>query len=76
METPYLKVLDLGCGKGGDLQKWLKAGTAEYIGIGERALFGFNLNWSHINTLLCSRSRRGLCRTSSFSLEGAATAQV
>lgn len=30
-----LKVLDLGCGKGGDLQKWSKAGTDEYIGLGE-----------------------------------------
>lgn len=29
-----LKVLDLGCGKGGDLQKWFKAGTDEYIGFG------------------------------------------
>ncbi|KAI5479278.1 mRNA (guanine-N7-)-methyltransferase [Pseudohyphozyma bogoriensis] len=30
---PKLKVLDLGCGKGGDLQKWARAGTDEYIGI-------------------------------------------
>ena len=29
-----IKVLDLGCGKGGDLQKWQKAGTDEYIGVG------------------------------------------
>lgn len=28
-----IKVLDLGCGKGGDLAKWSKAGTEEYIGI-------------------------------------------
>ena len=28
-----LKVLDLGCGKGGDLQKWQKAGLREYIGV-------------------------------------------
>lgn len=31
--SPKLKVLDLGCGKGGDLQKWAKAGTDEYIGL-------------------------------------------
>ncbi|GAA5969945.1 hypothetical protein JCM8115_001187 [Rhodotorula mucilaginosa] len=30
---PQIKVLDLGCGKGGDLQKWAKAGTDEYVGI-------------------------------------------
>ncbi|GAA5943027.1 mRNA (guanine-N7)-methyltransferase [Sporobolomyces koalae] len=30
---PRVKVLDLGCGKGGDLQKWSKAGTDEYVGI-------------------------------------------
>lgn len=28
------KVLDLGCGKGGDLQKWSKAQTSNYVGIG------------------------------------------
>lgn len=31
--APQIKVLDLGCGKGGDLQKWAKAGTDEYVGI-------------------------------------------
>lgn len=30
-----MKVLDLGCGKGGDLQKWMKAGTDEYVGVGQ-----------------------------------------
>ncbi|KTW26948.1 hypothetical protein T552_02437 [Pneumocystis carinii B80] len=29
----YLVVLDIGCGKGGDLLKWSKAGIAGYIGI-------------------------------------------
>lgn len=29
------KVLDLGCGKGGDLIKWVKARIREYIGVGE-----------------------------------------
>lgn len=38
--VPRVKVLDLGCGKGGDLQKWTKAGTDEYIGIGEYARAG------------------------------------
>ncbi|GAA5876138.1 hypothetical protein JCM8547_003376 [Rhodosporidiobolus lusitaniae] len=32
-DKPKIRVLDLGCGKGGDLQKWAKAGTAEYVGI-------------------------------------------
>lgn len=27
------KVLDMGCGKGGDLQKWSKARCAEYVGV-------------------------------------------
>lgn len=30
-----IKVLDIGCGKGGDLPKWAKANTDEYIGIGQ-----------------------------------------
>ncbi|BGO97491.1 mRNA cap guanine-N7 methyltransferase [Rhodotorula toruloides] len=30
---PKVKVLDLGCGKGGDLQKWAKAGTDELVGL-------------------------------------------
>lgn len=38
--TPKVKVLDLGCGKGGDLQKWARAGTDEFIGIGELPLRG------------------------------------
>lgn len=32
--APKIRVLDLGCGKGGDLQKWLKAGTSDYVGLG------------------------------------------
>lgn len=30
-----LKVLDLGCGKGGDLMKWEKANIKEYVGVGK-----------------------------------------
>lgn len=29
------KVLDMGCGKGGDLSKWNKAHIKEYMGVGE-----------------------------------------
>jgi hypothetical protein len=29
------KVLDLGCGKGGDLSKWQRAPVMEYVGVGE-----------------------------------------
>lgn len=29
------KVLDMGCGKGGDLNKWAKAHISEYVGLGE-----------------------------------------
>ncbi|GAA5900854.1 hypothetical protein JCM6882_007681 [Rhodosporidiobolus microsporus] len=32
-EKPPIRVLDLGCGKGGDLKKWQMAGTEEYVGI-------------------------------------------
>ncbi|KLO18784.1 guanine-N(7)-methyltransferase [Schizopora paradoxa] len=28
------RVLDMGCGKGGDLQKWQKAKVREYVGVG------------------------------------------
>lgn len=28
------KVLDIGCGKGGDLIKWMKAKIKEYVGVG------------------------------------------
>lgn len=28
------KVLDMGCGKGGDLTKWAKARVREFIGVG------------------------------------------
>lgn len=28
------KVMDMGCGKGGDLSKWAKAKIREYVGIG------------------------------------------
>lgn len=29
------RVLDMGCGKGGDLQKWQKAGITDYVAVGE-----------------------------------------
>lgn len=33
--APLGKILDLGCGKGGDLGKWSKARIKEYVGVGE-----------------------------------------
>lgn len=30
------KILDMGCGKGGDLNKWGKTRIREYVGIGKR----------------------------------------
>jgi mRNA (guanine-N7-)-methyltransferase len=33
-ESKRGKVLDLGCGKGGDLLKWSKAGVRDYVGLG------------------------------------------
>lgn len=29
------RVLDMGCGKGGDLQKWQKAGITDYVAVGK-----------------------------------------
>lgn len=35
------KVLDMGCGKGGDLAKWSKARVREYVGLGAFTLHSF-----------------------------------
>ena len=32
------RVLDMGCGKGGDLTKWAKANVAELVGLGTSPL--------------------------------------
>lgn len=32
-QKPF-RVLDMGCGKGGDLQKWQKAGITDYVAVG------------------------------------------
>jgi mRNA (guanine-N7-)-methyltransferase len=34
LRTTGGKVLDMGCGKGGDLQKWSRAPVKEYVGVG------------------------------------------
>lgn len=33
--SPNGRVLDMGCGKGGDIQKWDRANIGEYVGCGE-----------------------------------------
>jgi mRNA (guanine-N7-)-methyltransferase len=33
------KVLDLGCGKGGDISKWARAPVREYVGVGQSCPF-------------------------------------
>jgi mRNA (guanine-N7-)-methyltransferase len=33
--APSGRVLDIGCGKGGDLNKWSKHRIGEYVGLGE-----------------------------------------
>jgi mRNA (guanine-N7-)-methyltransferase len=35
------KVLDMGCGKGGDLQKWSRAPVKEYVGVGASVIVAF-----------------------------------
>lgn len=32
------RVLDMGCGKGGDLTKWSKAKVREYVGVGKSSM--------------------------------------
>jgi len=41
--APPIKVLELGCGKGGDLMKWQKAGLTEYVGVGESIILGWRV---------------------------------
>jgi hypothetical protein len=48
-DAPKVRVLDLGCGKGGDLPKWSKAGTAEYVGIGAFFLHFLPLCHQHMS---------------------------
>lgn len=47
------KVLDMGCGKGGDLSKWNKARIKEYMGVGKQTLIVY---------LLLKLIRRRYCR--------------
>jgi mRNA (guanine-N7-)-methyltransferase len=48
---PGAKVLDMGCGKGGDLNKWKQAKIQLYVGLGESAL-------PLAPPLVCSRTAR------------------
>lgn len=70
------KVLDMGCGKGGDLNKWQKAKVKEYIGVGACA----NLSFQHPLVLIpgassycCMIPFRRYCRsvhsTSTFTIQ-------
>lgn len=46
---PNGKVLDMGCGKGGDMTKWGKARVKEYYGVGAQPLTSLTAT----NSLLC-----------------------
>ena len=48
------KVLDMGCGKGGDLNKWQKAKVKEYFGLGE----SMSLPFFHSSSYLLHPPRR------------------
>lgn len=63
---PKVKVLDLGCGKGGDLQKWAKAGTDELVGLGPMCCCVETA--PRTDQLPSTRHRRGFCRASSLSV--------
>jgi mRNA (guanine-N7-)-methyltransferase len=46
---PNGRVLDMGCGKGGDIDKWNRAKIEEYVGIGKQKS---QSPWSQRNTSL------------------------
>lgn len=46
---PSGRVLDMGCGKGGDLNKWQKARVRDYVGVGAYRLF---LEWMNLVNMI------------------------
>jgi hypothetical protein len=58
------KVLDMGCGKGGDLNKWTKAHISEYIGLGELHYRRYPIRQSNKPNVAFDRCRLRICRAS------------
>ena len=60
-------MLDMGCGKGGDLIKWNKAKVREYVGVGECAAEHTNHVCGGAGTV---GYERGVCHRDAMSCPG------